>query len=181
MPWRIEMLGGLTVVQGDRKITRFQTQKTGALLAYLALHPSKSHSREAIAEMLSYKSAELFGERFARRPNRNGEDPARSMADRYDIAGYLDYQGEIFTRRFDPNSYMAITKAMDNFDPAAGYESEAAALARIQARVLMVGISSDWLFPPAEVRSLTERMLACRSQCRIRRDYFRSWPRWISG
>ncbi|MFN0111519.1 MAG: homoserine O-acetyltransferase [Blastocatellia bacterium] len=108
--------------------------------------------------MLSYKSEKLFDERYARRPNRNGEDPARSMAERYDIAGYLDYQGEIFTRRFDPNSYLVITKAMDNFDPAAGYESEAAALARIKARVLMVGISSDWLFPPAEVRSLTERM-----------------------
>ncbi|MBC8066141.1 MAG: winged helix-turn-helix domain-containing protein [Chlorobia bacterium] len=50
--WRIEMLGGLTAVQGDRKISRFQTQKTGALLAYLALHPGKSHSREAMAEIL---------------------------------------------------------------------------------------------------------------------------------
>jgi predicted ATPase/DNA-binding SARP family transcriptional activator len=50
--WRIELLGGLAVVQGDRRITRFQTQKTGALLAYLALHPGRNHSREALAEML---------------------------------------------------------------------------------------------------------------------------------
>ncbi len=110
--------------------------------------------------MLSYKSDKLFDERYARRPNRNGEDPMRSLAERYDIGGYLDYQGEIFTRRFDPNSYLVITKAMDNFHPANGYESEAAALARIQAKMLMIGISSDWLFPPAEVRSLTERMQA---------------------
>lgn len=108
--------------------------------------------------MLSYKSEKLFDERYARRPNRNGEDPLRSMAERYDIGGYLDYQGEIFTRRFDPSSYLVVTKAMDNFHPAVGYESEAAALARIKARMLMIGISSDWLFPPAEVRSLTERM-----------------------
>lgn len=120
--------------------------------------PAKGLATARAIAMLSYKSAELFETRYARRPNRNGEDPARSMADRYDIAGYLDYQGEIFTQRFDPNSYLVITKAMDNFHPAAGYESEAAALARINARVLMVGISSDWLFPPAEVRSLTERM-----------------------
>ena len=46
------MLGGLVVVHADRKITRFQTQKTGALLAYLALHPGKSHAREAVAEIL---------------------------------------------------------------------------------------------------------------------------------
>ncbi|MEK7832696.1 MAG: homoserine O-acetyltransferase [Acidobacteriota bacterium] len=110
--------------------------------------------------MLSYKSAELFDERYARRPNRNGEDPLRLLTGRYDIGGYLDYQGEIFTQRFDPNSYLVITKAMDNFHPAVGYESEAEALARIKARMLMIGISSDWLFPPAEVRSLTERMLA---------------------
>ncbi len=110
--------------------------------------------------MLSYKSAELFDERYARRPNRNGEDPMRSLAERYDIAGYLDYQGEIFTQRFDPNSYLVITKAMDNFHPANGYESETAALARIQAKMLMIGISSDWLFPPGEVKALTERMQA---------------------
>ena len=46
------MLGGLAVVQGDRRITRFQTQKTGALFAYLALQPGKNHSREAVAELL---------------------------------------------------------------------------------------------------------------------------------
>ncbi len=46
------MLGGLAVVQGERRITRFQTQKTGALLAYLALQPGRSHSREAVAELL---------------------------------------------------------------------------------------------------------------------------------
>ncbi len=45
-PWRVEMLGGLRVVQSDRTISRFQTQKTGALLAYLALNLSAAHSRE---------------------------------------------------------------------------------------------------------------------------------------
>jgi homoserine O-acetyltransferase len=108
--------------------------------------------------MISYKSEGLFDERFARNPNRNGEDPLRSLAERYDIGGYLDYQGEIFTRRFDANSYLIITKAMDNFHPARGYESERAALARVKARVLLVGISSDWLFPAEEVKSLAERM-----------------------
>src|SRR5215510_12952389 len=98
--------------------------------------------------MISYKSEKLFAERYARNHNRNGEDPLRSFAGRYDIGGYLDYQGENFTRRFDANSYLIISKAMDNFHPANGYESERAALERIKARVLLVGISSDWLFPP---------------------------------
>ena len=52
LPWRVEMLGGLRVVQSDRIVTRFQTQKTGALLAYLALNLSGSHSREFLAELL---------------------------------------------------------------------------------------------------------------------------------
>jgi homoserine O-acetyltransferase len=108
--------------------------------------------------MISYKSAGLFTERYARNPNRNGEDPLRSLSGRYDIGGYLDYQGESFTRRFDANSYLIITKAMDNFHQANGYESERAALERINARVLLVGISSDWLFPAEEVKSLGERM-----------------------
>lgn len=108
--------------------------------------------------MISYKSENLFAERFARNPNRNGEDPLRSLAERYDIGGYLDHQGEIFTRRFDANSYLIINKAMDNFHPSRGYESEGAALERVKARVLLVGISSDWLFPPGEIRALAERM-----------------------
>src|SRR5882724_12062375 len=105
----------------------------------------------------SYKSAELFSERFARRPDRSGEDPRSSLTARYDIAGYLDYQGSIFTPRFDANSYLVLSKAMDTFDLAEGEKSSAslqAALGRIRARLLLVGISSDWLFPPSDVRAL---------------------------
>jgi len=106
----------------------------------------------------SYKSPELFTKRFGRNRNRNGEDPCSSLDDRYDVAGYLDYQGASFTNRFDANSYLVLSKAMDTFDLARGYESEAVALRRIQARVLLVGISSDWLFPAADMLNLAERM-----------------------
>ena len=105
----------------------------------------------------SYKSAELFSERFARRPDRSGEEPESSLATRYDVAGYLDYQGSIFTPRFDANSYLILSKAMDTFDLVAGEKSRAsveAALRRIRARLLLVGISSDWLFPSSDVRAL---------------------------
>jgi homoserine O-acetyltransferase len=111
--------------------------------------------------MCSYKSAELFDERFARRPNARGsEDPHRSMAERYDVAGYLDYQGRVFVNRFDANSYLALSKAMDTFDFSIGYGSDEAALRRIRARVLLVGISSDWLFPPGDVSALACRMVS---------------------
>ena len=110
--------------------------------------------------LCSYKSAELFTERFARLPDRSGEDPHGSLAERFDIAGYLDYHGALFTKRFDANSYLLLSKAMDTFDLARGYGSESAALRRISAHLLLVGISSDWLFPASDVRALAERALA---------------------
>jgi homoserine O-acetyltransferase len=109
--------------------------------------------------MLSYKSAELFDERFGRQPNRNGEDPwglddqgGGLIGGRFDIAGYLDHQGERFIDRFDANSYLAILRTMDTWDPLRGHLSPAEVFGRIRARLSFVGISSDWLFPPEAVR-----------------------------
>src|SRR5580658_7223137 len=102
--------------------------------------------------MLSYKSGPLFEERFGRNPNRNGEDP-RGLDDlgggliggRYDIAGYLDLQGQRFIERFDANAYLAILRTMDTWDPLHGHASAAGAFGGIKARLTLVGISSDWL------------------------------------
>lgn len=115
--------------------------------------------------MCSYKSPELFDERYGRKPNRNGEDPVRGIGERYDVAGYLDHQGEKFVSRFDANSYVVITKAMDTFELGRGYASEAEALKRIRAHVSLVGISSDWLFPAKDVRVLSDRIEAAGVQC----------------
>jgi homoserine O-acetyltransferase len=116
--------------------------------------------------MCSYKSAELFDERFARKPDRAGEDPWRSLGERFDVAGYLDHQGQTFTQRFDANSYLVLSKAMDTFDLARGYATEATALRRINARVLLVGITSDWLFPAEDVRALAQQMTLAGVNCR---------------
>jgi homoserine O-acetyltransferase len=115
--------------------------------------------------MISYKSAELFDERYARKPNRTGEDPLRAIGERYDVAGYLDYQGEKFVKRFDANAYLVISKAMDTFELGRGYASEAEALQRIKAHVSMVGISSDLLFPAKDIRALADRLQAAGVQC----------------
>jgi homoserine O-acetyltransferase len=113
--------------------------------------------------MLSYKSAGLFDERFGRNPNRNGEDP-RGLDDhggglvggRFDIAGYLDHQGDRFNQRFDANSYLAILRTMDNWDPLHAVASPREAFSGVQAHISFVGISSDWLFPPQSVSRLAE-------------------------
>jgi homoserine O-acetyltransferase len=110
--------------------------------------------------MCTYKSPELFQERFGRKHDRSGEDPTRSPAGRFDVGGYLDYQGKTFNARFDANTYLAISRAMDTFDLGTTPQEEARTLTRIKARVLLVGIRSDWLFPAADVRGLATRMAA---------------------
>ena len=110
--------------------------------------------------LCTYKSPELFTQRFARRPDRNGEDPHSSPGDRFDVAGYVDHHSSQFTERFDANSYLVLSKAMDTFELERGYGSEQEALRRISAELLLVGISSDWLFPPNDVRALAERARA---------------------
>ena len=108
--------------------------------------------------MLSYKSAALFDERYARNPNRNGEDPWGSdhkgglIGGRFDIAGYLDHQGRRFIDRFDANAYLAILRTMDIWDPLSGQASPQEVFGRIRAQLSFVGISSDWLFPAETVR-----------------------------
>jgi homoserine O-acetyltransferase/O-succinyltransferase len=124
--------------------------------------------------MISYKSAPLFDERFARQPDRSGEDPwalnmngGGLLGGRFDIAGYLDHQGQKFVDRFDANAYLAILRMMDTWDPLRGYASAADAFGRIKARLGFVGISTDWLFPADSVRTFAESVRAAG----VRADY----------
>jgi homoserine O-acetyltransferase len=121
--------------------------------------------------MCTYKSTELLDQRHGRLPNRKGpdskgEDPYAATTSRFDIAGYLDHQGEKLVTRFDANTYLVLSKAMDLWDPARQYGSPNAAYSRIRAKVRLVGISSDWLFPAADVRKLADSISAAKVQCR---------------
>jgi homoserine O-acetyltransferase len=109
-----------------------------------------------MAGMMTYQSAAGQWERFGRRP---ASRPAlyEEFGGRFEIESYLHYQGRELVGRFDANSYLYLSRAMDLYDVAAGYESEGEAYGRIRAEVLFVGISSDWLFPPGEVRAAAER------------------------
>jgi len=126
--------------------------------------------------MLSYKSAPLFEERYGRNPDRSGEDPWAAEGEgsgliggRFDIAGYLDSQGKRFLERFDANSYLAILRTMDTWDPLRGYSSPEDAFGRIKAHLTFVGISSDGLFPADEVRRLAEQIDAAGAKVDYRK------------
>ncbi len=94
--------------------------------------------------MLSYKSDALFKRRHDRRPDRKGRF-------RFDVEGYLDYQADLFEARMDARCYAALTEAMDSFDVRSARPTGA------KPSLLFVGISSDWLFLPKDVRAAAER------------------------
>jgi homoserine O-acetyltransferase len=121
--------------------------------------PEKGLAIARMAGMMTYQSAPGQWERFGRRP---ASRPAlyREFGGRFEIESYLHYQGKDLTGRFDANSYLYLTRAMDLYDVGAGYASQEEAYGRMKAEVLFVGISSDWLFPAAEVRAAAQKARA---------------------
>jgi homoserine O-acetyltransferase len=81
------------------------------------------------------------------------------LGDRFQVESYLEYQGSSFVRRFDANSYLTITRAMDLFDLAADHGNTlSAAFEGTRTRFLLVSFSSDWLFPTAQSRAIARAL-----------------------
>ena len=90
-------------------------------------------------------------------------DPASGFFPYRDVESYLDYQGEKFAERFDANSYLYLTRAMDNYDLASGYESGADALAAFDGEALVLSFTGDWHFPAEAGGTLAEAFAATDS------------------
>ncbi len=106
----------------------------------------------AVARMIghiTYLSEPSLERKFGR-AFQGGEGPQFTLGPEFAIESYLAYQGESFNARFDANSYLYITKAMDYWDLPARYGSLDAALARSRAAFLLLSFTSDWLYPTAE-------------------------------
>lgn len=103
-----------------------------------------------IARMLAhitYLSDESMSAKFGRRLR--GAGALRfDLGKEFSVESYLDHQGEQFVSRFDANTYLYISKAIDYFDLSEQYGSLDAAMARVQAKTLVLSFSSDWLYPP---------------------------------
>jgi homoserine O-acetyltransferase len=109
--------------------------------------------------MITYKSDALFAQRFERRPDRKGENPYRSLAERFDVEGYLDEQGDRLGARFDANTYIALSRAMDLF------ETRDRVVEDTRPKLTFVGISSDILFLPQYVRAAAGRFKDAGFDC----------------
>jgi homoserine O-acetyltransferase len=112
----------------------------------------------AIARMIghiTYLSDESMREKFGRRlRERNGY--AYDFVHEFEVETYLQHQGQRFVERFDANTYLHMTKAMDYFDLRGDKTTLAEALREAKARFLVLSFSSDWLFPTASSLELVK-------------------------
>jgi homoserine O-acetyltransferase len=120
--------------------------------------PSSGLAIARMVGMVTYHSKESMDMRFGRNlATRPVLYP--SFGPTFDVEGYLHYHGEALVKRFDANSYLYLTQAMDLYDVGRNGGDEAW-LRRIEVPVLLVGIRSDWLFPAAAIRDLRDRLRA---------------------
>jgi homoserine O-acetyltransferase len=104
----------------------------------------------AIARMLAhitYLSDQSMQTKFGR-SLRTADKFQYDFDSEFAVETYLDYQGAQFVNRFDANTYLYVTKAMDYFDIAAQYGTLDDAMARVKCKMLVLAYSSDWLYPP---------------------------------
>lgn len=112
----------------------------------------------ALARMIAhmtYVSEARLEDRFSR--TLQGHTGLRYDLEReFAIESYLNYQGQSFVERFDANSYLYITKAIDYWDLAAPFGGLAAAFSQARCRWLVASYTTDWLYPPAESERIVD-------------------------
>ncbi len=114
----------------------------------------------AVARMvahITYLSEQALARKFGRRLR--GGQALSLFGDMFEVESYLRHQGSTFVQRFDANSYLTITRAMDYFDLAAEHDGDLpAAFTGTRTRFCIISFSSDWLFPTAESRAIARAL-----------------------
>ncbi len=123
---------------------------------YDAQAPSKGLAVARMIGHITYMSDKSMAEKFGRQKKENGQ-PFKFTAD-FEVEGYLRYRGDNFVKRFDANSYLYITKAMDNFDASGGRPFQEV-LQGTKVKVLVISFKSDWLYPAYQSKEIVK---ACK-------------------
>ncbi len=118
------------------------------------------HRGLSIARMIghiTYLSDKSMHNKFARRLQDKAEYGYDFVTD-FQVESYLRYKGDSFVKRFDANSYLYISKAMDYFDLAQQFGSLRQALSKTRAKFLVISFSSDWLFPSYQSKEIVSAL-----------------------
>jgi len=107
---------------------------------------------------ITFLSDDSMREKFGRRL-RNADNYGYTFEAEFEVESYLKYRGDAFTRRFDANAFLYLSKAMDYFDLSYGLPSLAAAFRAVTARFLVVSYTSDWLYPSWQSKELVRALL----------------------
>jgi len=127
---------------------------------------------------ITYLSQDIMKTRFGRE-RRNGGTAEQTggtvRLSEFQVASYLEYQGKKFVKRFDANSYLRIMTAMDDFDLTSRFPGGLeATFAAVKAKMLVVAVSSDWLFPPEQSKEIANALLRAGkavSYCLLKAPY----------
>lgn len=117
----------------------------------------------AVARMMAhitYLSEDALNRKFGRKLQESLKDSSFPIfGERFQIQSYLHYQGSNFVRRFDANSYVRITQAMDWFDLSQFHDGDLVkAFAHVKSRFCVISLSSDWLFPTSRSRAIVQAL-----------------------
>ncbi|MDO5837005.1 MAG: homoserine O-acetyltransferase, partial [Methanobacterium sp.] len=140
-------------------------------------HEEFPDSGLALARMIghiTYLSNESMYEKFGRRLQ-DKEEYSFDFSTDFEVESYLHYQGNTFTKRFDANSYLYISKAIDYFDLTEnGTLALSEAFEKVKARILVISVDSDWLYTPVESKEIVMALTANEvdvSYCQIKSSY----------
>ena len=116
--------------------------------------PSKGLAVARMAAHITYLSKKGLQEKFGRKLQERDTLKFSFDAD-FQIESYLRYQGSIFVDRFDANSYLYITRAMDYFDLVKQYKGNLSkAFEKTNTKFFVISFTSDWLYPTAENKEI---------------------------
>ncbi len=123
-----------------------------------SLLPAQGLSVARMLAHITYLSEEAMHTKFGRRlqeKERYGYD----FSTDFEVESYLRYQGESFIKRFDANTYLYISKAIDYFDLSRDYGSLENAFKNVQAKFLVLSFTSDWLFTTAQAKEIVRALM----------------------
>ena len=123
----------------------------------LARVPSVGLGIARMMAHITYLSDKGLDDKFGREHKKIAGDEIFKPS--FEIENYLHYQGQSFVNRFDANTYLYFTRALDLFDLRTNGGSLEAAFKNVEARTLVVGFTSDWLFPPKQNREIVKALL----------------------